>query len=224
MVGFSGIDEMARQIDSFACFNDEIIKLSPSGYIMAINFKFAKPDHIYCSWPDSWQSYYLQHNFVIRDPVLHWGIFNTGYIRWSQIDLNGIIKPAYYERVIEAAGEHDLKYGATFISKCDNLTTGSCLLSTARNDREFTDAELELIWEKFTKLISGIRMHTGLTKSETEVLQCLAYGMTQNQISDKLGISRESVKKRIERSRASLKANNTIHAVTIALKRGAISY
>ncbi len=69
------------------------------------------------------------------------------------------------------------------------------------------------IWQKPTNKI---------TKREVEVITLTAYGKTRGEISEILGISKETVKAHIEQVCRKLSANNKTHAAIIALSLGLI--
>ena len=63
----------------------------------------------------------------------------------------------------------------------------------------------------------------GLSAREVEVLELVAAGNSNKQISAKLVISEETVKAHLKRITSKLDANDRTHAVTLALARGILS-
>lgn len=61
-----------------------------------------------------------------------------------------------------------------------------------------------------------------LTETETELLELLAAGHTYGSAADKRGTSIESVKQGVKLARGKLGANNSTHAVAIAIRKGVI--
>jgi len=63
----------------------------------------------------------------------------------------------------------------------------------------------------------------GLSAREVEVLELVALGNSNKQISGKLAITEETVKAHLKRIIAKLDANDRTHAVTLALARGILA-
>jgi DNA-binding NarL/FixJ family response regulator len=61
-----------------------------------------------------------------------------------------------------------------------------------------------------------------LSKGEVEVLRLIAAGNANKLIADRLSITEETVKGRVENILSKLGANDGTHAATIGLKRGII--
>ena len=110
-----------------------------------------------------------------------------------------------------------------FVTRNNEPQRRKCFLTAAHDEREFTDKEMETLSALFFEGLDNIRTDSGLTRSEIEVLQLLANGLTQDEIAVKLEISRLSVKKRTERARRAIDARNTIHAVTKAIAVGVVT-
>jgi DNA-binding NarL/FixJ family response regulator len=62
-----------------------------------------------------------------------------------------------------------------------------------------------------------------LTARETEVLRCLAQGLSNKEIAETLSISEETVKTHVSNVLAKLEAENRAQAIVQALKRGLVS-
>jgi LuxR family transcriptional regulator len=101
------------------------------------------------------------------------------------------------------AASHDLKFGAIVSAKNQMIGLRRSFLSCARSDREFTDEEIERIDEIFHEILALRALYAPLTTACHEVMTMLALGMSQIEIANRLGISRDTVKKRIERGRVS---------------------
>jgi len=61
-----------------------------------------------------------------------------------------------------------------------------------------------------------------LRASEKRVLEAASHGLTFDMIADVLGIGRETVKTELRSARYRLKAKNTAHACSEAIRRGLI--
>ena len=57
---------------------------------------------------------------------------------------------------------------------------------------------------------------------QQQVAQLLAHGLSRQQIADEMGVTLETVKSHLKWVKLNLDANNTTHAVAIALRAGLI--
>src|SRR5215469_2273910 len=74
-----------------------------------------------------------------------------------------------------------------------------------------------------TEVVEKLAEHfpsTGLTPREVEVLGCVARGMSNKEIGEKLGTAEGTVKIHVQNILAKLGAADRTHAVTIAVERG----
>jgi DNA-binding NarL/FixJ family response regulator len=74
-----------------------------------------------------------------------------------------------------------------------------------------------------TEVVEKLAEHfpsTGLTPREVEVLGCVARGMSNKEVSEKLGTAEGTVKIHVQNILAKLGAADRTHAVTIAMERG----
>lgn len=206
-----------RLVPGFAEWSQRVLEVAPVGYTLALNIRFLHPEVMTSTYPEAWIEYYLKNDFAVRDPILLWTSYNTGHSRWSDIGLPA--KVPFGRRVLDLAAEHGLKFGAIFVVRNTEAQNKKCFLSVGRSDRELTDEEIANVGGLFRELLDRLHLASGLTAAEVEVLRLLARGMTQNEIADDLGISRDAIKKRIERARVVLGAKNASHAIAIAIQR-----
>ncbi|HUO10224.1 MAG TPA: response regulator transcription factor [Phycisphaerae bacterium] len=74
-----------------------------------------------------------------------------------------------------------------------------------------------------TEVVEKLAEHfpsTGLTAREVEVLECVARGMSNKEVAEKLGTAEGTVKIHVQNILAKLGAADRTHAVTIAVERG----
>lgn len=187
---------------------------------MTLNVRHLTPQFYVSTYPDAWIREYTSARYVLLDPITQWSLFNNGVTRWSAIKepfstLTG-------RRVFAKGRAHGLNFGAACVLRNKKSNDQKCAIYTARGDREHTDAELEKLHEVLVNVMDDIGPFAGLSESELETLRDIAMGMTHGAIADARGISTATVKKRIERARQVLGAQNATHAVAIATKRGLI--
>ncbi len=191
------------------------------GYAMVVNLRSLTPQYYRSTFPQGWENRYIANRFALIDPILYWAAWNTGVVRWSEITATR--KIALNDHVMKCAKEYDLNYGAVFSYKTGKSRTSRNIFSVARDDREFTDEELKFLEATFNRILSFIGEETQITKAELDVLTLAAQGKTQQEIAEHEGISKETVKKRMEKARRTLGATSGTHAVAIAISRKLIT-
>lgn len=194
-------------------YDDEIQKLrdwGPSGFILAFNLTFRGPEHLHSEYPPEWRDIYEARNYFFTDPILVWAVGNSGNRRWSEIRL-----PDIRDMMTEAKA-FDLNYGAVFSRKSESKRS---FLTISRNDREFTDTEIEIIGEKFSVWVDIVIGRKELTDAELDVLRGLKDGLGQSAIATQLGIAESTVKQRAQKACGKLGAKTRTQAVAIAVAR-----
>ena len=95
-----------------------------------------------------------------------------------------------------------------------------CFLSMARPDREFTDAEIEIVEAKFTMWCELLLNRASLTEGEIAVLRSFRDGHGQRECAAALNISEATVKQRLSKACTKLGAASRTQAVALAATRG----
>ena len=218
---FGGFGVLERLIPGYDEINAALHVIAPQGYMFALNVRHVTPEFYTATYPSLWVDSYTAHRYVLFDPVVLWGAVSTGRTRWSEISFIGI--KATSLRVMSEAAKHGLIFGAAFSTRNFQAGGEKCLFSASRQDREFSDLEMDELERIFHHLMQAVGTVAGLSAAERITLQGLAEGMTQDEIAVRDGISRETVKKRVEKARKTLGAVNATQAVAIATMRGLIS-
>lgn len=178
--------------------------LAPQGYFVALHIRFTSPLMSFQTYDPAWTDHYTERGYVLRDPMTAWGFCTTGWTRWS----NRII-PDPFGIFKEAAG-YGLRYGATI--SCGPIRSRT-IVSIARADREFEDAEIEQANEIALRLHEISEPPQRLTKAQVEALQCIADGDRHAAAAAKLGISESALKARLTSTRQKLMARTTAEAI-----------
>ncbi len=114
-----------------------------AGFAIGLHLTFASPRYLLQAYPAAWQDIYSRNGYLMRDPTVHWGLANSGWIGWSDLrqhDPDGIL---------DQAAEYGLHHGLTV----SVLERGSrSIASFAREDREFTSGEAASICAHVTEL------------------------------------------------------------------------
>lgn len=183
---------------------EKLDELAPMGYTVGLHIRFASPLVYKSSYPAAWVDHYNTHSYYLRDPLVFWGIGVEGTTRWSNIPL-----PDPFG-VMNKAAAYGLSYGA--VSSYGPITSRS-IVGVSRGDREFTDAEMDLLKELTIQLHIESKPPSELTKAQVEALQCLANGDRHTAAAEKLGISESALKARLQSARIRLEARTTSEAI-----------
>lgn len=110
----------------------ELGPMTPAGYILGMHQQYTTTKFMFQTYKKTWLEYYSKNGLVMSDPTVAWCFENTGTLRWSDLD-----DPA---GVMKAAADNGLSYGAIYAT----VDGGSrSMAGFARNDREFTDDEID---------------------------------------------------------------------------------
>ena len=132
---------------------EDLKALAPAGYALAFQIEFTTPTFLFQTYPKDWISQYSEKGLVISDPTVHWCFENEGFVRWADLEASDTAG------VLEQAKEHGLTHGLT----CSvNIDLARSFASFARNDREFTDSEANVLLEAVKELhIQTAKIKTG---------------------------------------------------------------
>lgn len=183
--------------------------------------EFFRPELAYSSFPRAWFEHYTGMDLLLADPILEWAAAYSGATRWSDIAA-GVTEPRSLA-VLDHAAAFNLRFGVIISAKNQMIGLKRSFLSCARPDREFTDDEIAELADVFEDILSLRSLTANLSAASREVMAMLAIGMSQIEIAMHLGISRDTVKKRIERACTKLGARNAAHALAMAVEGSIVS-
>lgn len=187
-----------------------IKNIAPAGFRLMRNASI--PDNISDfveGMPEDWVKVYAKGGYALSDPVMLWSLCNNGTKRWSEVGVNDS------HGLLEKAKHYGLKFGAV-ASRIENGRFS--ILSIARSDREYTDAEIEMCNDLLSEAILEGRNTALLKRSERDVLWALAQGETLQDLADQTGTSISTIKSRLQRTRKALGAKTATQAVAEATR------
>jgi len=129
--------------ESIAALLAQLDQRSPAGFAIALHVRFTRPTYLFQTYAKPWMDHYTEAGLVMHDPVVRWGLQNTGRLRWS--DLTEIDDAAVFAQ----ARDHGLMNGAGIAIVLSGSRT---IAAFARADREYTDEELEEFEDLLTRL------------------------------------------------------------------------
>lgn len=183
---------------------DRLAKFAPTGYYVALHIRFAAPTLFFQSYPEEWSDHYTEQGYALRDPIVAWGFCQEGYSRWSEIDI-----PDPFN-ILGQAADHGLKHGVSVA--CGPIKSRT-IASVAREDREFTDEEIQQISQVIRRLHEITEPPDSLTQAQIEALRCIAAGDRHAAAAAKLEISESALKARLTAARHKLLARTTAEAI-----------
>ena len=218
-MGFASVLE--NLVENFHEKEQAIENIANRGYVIVINLVNLSPQYYRSTFSQKWQNQYVSNRYALVDPVLYWAAWNEGSTRWSEIRMARAL--ALGDLVLKRATAFGLNYGVIFSHNTPGPGHKKCIFSAARYDREFTVAEISQLETGFYDIVDAVsRTHT-LNPGEISVLEGVANGLNQIELAEKLGISKETVKKRLEKARKLLGARNGPQAAAIAVARGIVT-
>lgn len=183
---------------------DALSALATKGFSAGLHIRFAAPLIYVRTYEEAWTTLYDQNAYALRDPLVFWGLGVRGCTRWS-----GIRLPDPFN-ILGQAASFGLVYGVVV---SHGPITSRTIVGLARDDREFTDDEMEQAAEIVRALHIAAEPPTELTPAQVEALRLLAEGDRHSAAAAKLGISESAFKARLQSARVRLGARTTAQAL-----------
>ena len=110
----------------------QIAALCDTGYLLAVHIRYTRPSLMYRTYPQAWIDHYSERGMMMTDPVVHWGLAQTGVALWSELTANDP------DGVVAAAKAHGLNNGWTYAV---GPTAARTIASMTKSGADFTDAQ-----------------------------------------------------------------------------------
>jgi len=182
----------------------ELGAMAPCGYSAGLHIRFAAPLVYVRTYPEEWIRIYDENAFALRDPLVFWGLGVRGQTRWSDIKL-----PDPFN-IIGQARKAGLLFGAVI---SHGPITSRSIVGIARDDREFTEDEIDRAAALVRDMHEMAEPPSELTPAQAEALRLLAEGDRHTAAAAKLGISESAFKARLQSARERLGARTTAQAL-----------
>ncbi len=156
------------------------------------------------TYDPAWIERYTTRGYMLCDPLVSWGFSTTGTSRWSGLDFPDP------HNVLGQAAEFDLNFG---IAVSHGHLSSRTIGGFARSDREFTDDEIEQIFETVKLLHDASTPPESLTDAQRHALRLVASGSRYAEAAALLGISESALKARLKSARERLYARTTAEAI-----------
>jgi len=178
------------------------------------------------NFPDDFFDLWVQDNLIMHDPILTYAVRSKSAFEWSDAYMHAT---RYGRQVMNAGADVGLSEGLVVPVFAPNQPTG--MVSLALEER-LTDATVKATLEvpiihAFNRLLDFIEPDlmpekVELTLREIDVLHYVAAGKTNWEVGKVLGISENTVKKILQKVLAKYHTSSRTHAVTLAIRQGAI--
>ena len=149
----------------------ELDEMSPGGFAIPLHIKYNAATFLFQTFPEKWVNFYSRKGFAIRDPAVHWGFANTGFVRWRELAENDSTG------IMEQARLYGLTYGFTASIHNDHSRSFG---GFARADRDYLDVEIDEIvdrLEDLNVLTAGIEV---LSAKDTDALRKMSIRLTHS--------------------------------------------
>ncbi|MEM6891524.1 MAG: autoinducer binding domain-containing protein [Pseudomonadota bacterium] len=125
---------------------DIVTEIATAGYAIAVNLGPGSVDYSHSTYPGVWQELYVKEGLHFGDPIIIHAMRNEpGKSRWSEIAVPDSMN------VLERAHQFGMRFGA--VVWLPNARGFMSILTAARSDREFSDAELEALETSLKKVV-----------------------------------------------------------------------
>jgi DNA-binding CsgD family transcriptional regulator len=181
---------------------------------------------IISNWPIDWADAYLEEKKYLHDPVVTRATSRVGSFFWHELDGTPSTRALELRRDAQHLGMID---GFT-ISWRSSLPTAT-ILSLAGAPLHWQTLEREAvsaIADSFILRAMALRRHTSgytvrsLSPQERRILCLAATGLSDNHISETLGVHRGTVLSHWARIRTKLRTSDRTHSVAIGIRSGEI--
>lgn len=122
---------------------------APRGFVLGLKMGYGLPAVLHSTFDTRWREEYESRAYFVSDPIFYWTIISSGRKRWSEVSLPDV------RGMLKKAREYDMNYGVIFSVKSKDKKHRS-FLSVCRDDREYTDEEMDEIGELFDQAVERI--------------------------------------------------------------------
>lgn len=86
-----------KKVEQMRALLADIGAVCDTGFALAIHIRFTRPALLYRTYSQDWIEHYSENGFMLTDPVVHWGLMNSGQVRWDDLaeqDSAGVLSDA----------------------------------------------------------------------------------------------------------------------------------
>jgi len=143
---------MQPNSDKVAAVAADLGKLSQfcdRGFALAAHIRYTRPTLLYQTYEQAWADRYSEKGYMLSDPVVGWGLGNTGWVEWATL------VPYDPAGVIADAAAHGLTNGWTYATGPSSSRTIAGLPRSGASFSAADRAEMALIVDRLHDLTDG---------------------------------------------------------------------
>lgn len=122
--------------DRLATLLGRLQALCDTGFALAIHIRLTRPTLMFQTYDRAWSDHYSEHGYMLVDPVVHFGLTETGRVTWDEMTDRDS------EGVLVKAKEFGLHHGWTYAL---GQASSKTIAGLTRSDRRHTEAEMDEI-------------------------------------------------------------------------------
>lgn len=119
------------------------------GFALAIHIRYTRPTLLYQTYDQTWSDRYSEKGYMLSDPVVGWGLGNTGWVEWAALSPHDPVG------VIADAVAHGLTNGWTYSTGPLSSRTIAGLPRTGAPFSDADRAEMSQIVDHIHELTEG---------------------------------------------------------------------
>jgi LuxR family transcriptional regulator len=128
--------------------------LCDRGFALAIHIRYTRPTLLYQTYDQAWSDRYSEKGYMLSDPVVGWGLGNTGWVEWASL------APQDPVGVIADAVAHGLTNGWTYSTGPSSSRTIAGLPRSGAPFSAADRAEMAQIVDSIHELTEGFETFT----------------------------------------------------------------
>ncbi|UWQ93016.1 LuxR family transcriptional regulator [Rhodobacteraceae bacterium M382] len=185
--------------------------LSDQGFSIGVGFSNNEPKWVHSTYAKEWVDTYVEKRFLNFDPTIIHGQKRCGHFTWSELDAKYPDNPVFRE-----AAKFGLSEGNTLsLNICGSRTIVSC---AGRKWNADDVRKAKAAASALHCLQASEPYPVVATDKELDVLDLMASGLHDREISERLGIKLESVRMRRRRVYEKTGTTSPASVISFAIK------
>ncbi len=186
--------------------------------------------HVYTNYPESWKAHYRDNGFHRLDPTLLTASRSIAPVDWRRVQSHVNFRRVFRDAHDFGIGELGLTVpvrgpygdvGMLSVTRDCSIPEWDSLVRESVGELQSVSVHIHDVAMR-SDTLSQILRRPQLSSRETEILQWIAAGKSQQDVADILGISQRTVEVHLSSGREKLGAVNTPQAVARAVALGII--
>lgn len=150
--------ENTQKVNKVSQLLSQLARKCDSGFAVAVHIRYTRPSILYQTYAQKWIDHYSENGFMLTDPVVRWGLTQTGWVAWDDLrdqDTAG---------VLAAAKKFGLNHGWTYaVGDAQSRTiSGHTRSKTEFSDQDRTEImgiidEIHALTEGFDQLAPSVQ-------------------------------------------------------------------